>query len=43
MTEYSAYVGLDIHKDAIAVAVAVTGYIERSLRAVTPARWWRRT
>ena len=28
MSEYSAYIGLDVHKDTIAVAVALPGRLE---------------
>ncbi len=38
MREYSGYVGLDVHKDTIAVAVAVPGQEQEAMRDLTRAR-----
>ena len=38
MAEYRAYVGLDVHKDTIAVAVAWPGREEPEYRGIVPNR-----
>ena len=35
MEEYNAYVGLDVHKDTVAVAVAYAGSKKRNLAALS--------
>ena len=39
MNEYRAYVGLDVHKDTIAVAVALPGRSEPGCRGEIAHRW----